>query len=919
MTISIRSASHAPVRPGRRDASIVPSPTPQSRQAPKPQRAKPQRAKPQPPTLSEAAKAKLDGQVAGADDDIALGVSKNAAGLATLTAAQKARLVQELISGSTNDKEDLGIARILESCTSKAELDEVLRLAGGYKEVLGELDHGGAISKVKACRQLLTEQEQAEIDGALTEMEGATSREEVENIINRVGGTQLKYRITDPKQLDRLRALAEAHGIAGAAFDMAGAEVVRIRHLLNRAAGDSELATKLAESEAAMAVASPEHKAGMIRELQDEWTKDRHDMAIYKILSTCRTKAELDRTMSCAGGASVIQDVDLPDARNKLNALFGGWGRVDLASDRDYAEGYEDVLIDPASRARYGATRPPTAEDVAGVGGTLAGSGEGAHLLGHARAHVQSRAFDVGSNAEASTTLILENRKRELAGVPLLDVTSVTVEVDAITSAAASIKDPEDRKERVEEELAALAKERGISKQTLKSIVTQRMTQAYGEASSLLQGSVDSLEVELARVQVDKGEDSREARALEARIAALKASLHTPLTHVRRTSATLSTALEVPKSTAEVVVDVARVALEIGMGIASLVPGAGQAIAGAYAGIKAVAAGASGDFIGMFAGLGSALAGIGGALGSTVLNTAGHAVTAGVAAGKAFATGDLLGGLAGIGSVVGAAIGPVATKIVDSAKDGLEVAKGVIEGDIAGVVSGFLDLSGVGPDIGGALESATGFVEALGRGDISGAIGAAAGSVGGPVGGAIGKLVAGDVMGALGELAPMIEGPLDDLIGEDVLETFRELGSDVAGDVVGRLISGDVLGAVGALAPSIEGPFGEIIGGLVTGDVLAAVGRFADLFSGPLAGVAGLGRDALGALAAGLGGPSLDGPSLDAIGGVVVGLGELLGTMAGAPSLESVVGAANGLIEALTAADISEIVGHADALADAVA
>jgi hypothetical protein len=74
-------------------------------------------------------------------------LSHDKAAMALMSPAEKARAINVMIKGHTTDREDRAIVDILQSCKTREEFDEVVRLSGGGKKILEELDLGEAKQK----------------------------------------------------------------------------------------------------------------------------------------------------------------------------------------------------------------------------------------------------------------------------------------------------------------------------------------------------------------------------------------------------------------------------------------------------------------------------------------------------------------------------------------------------------------------------------------------------------------------------------------------------------------------------------------------------------------------------------------------------------------------------------------------------
>ena len=659
--------------------------------------------------------------------------------MANASPAQKARLLKKLISGHTNDKEDRAMASILESCTSKKEYDEVLRLAGGKKKVFGEPDDKSAKRRMSALDKKWGGKQKAALSQALLLLEQAKTPEEARKLADQLGGTSLKHQIKDPALIKRLNAVAKRHKMPALSHGLPPKAVANIRKQI--AGANDDAAVKLAESKHAMNIASPAEKAKLIRTMMSGWTKDREDMAIYKILSSCKSKKEFDEVMRLSGGKKVVAELDLKEAKNKLNQLCGAWGRTEWATNKKLAQKFNNVLADPKRRAELGATRPPTAGEVGMAGGSFKLDPKGDPMLAQAgkamnmaKQQIQKNAYNIGYDQQAQTELVLEQRRREVSGKPKLDWTSLTAQAEKITSdpdldkkvaafrkkynkgrflGIGKIDMKEAKKKYITKQTEALAKKNGVSKQTMKSLVTQRMGQIYGEAGGMLKAQnkqlLGPLKKKLAHLEKTRGKKDPEVVALRAQIKKIEDATGPYTEHVNAVGDIYKGMFEVPPSWVETFVKVFTIVADIAAAIVSLIPGVGQIIGACYFGVKAIVAAVQGDLLGMFTSVASAIPGVGAAIGGAVgqgVKIAGQIAQAAIGVGKGIASGDVLGVIGGLASAAGGVggVGGAVGKVANQVSKGLNVAAqagtfvdGAVRGDVGRMLGG---LSGVAGGVG---------------------------------------------------------------------------------------------------------------------------------------------------------------------------------------------------------------------------
>jgi hypothetical protein len=732
--------------------------------------------KPKEPVVTEAEKKAYDAAIARADDDASVRLSRDPKAMAAASPEQKAKLIRELMDGHTTDEEDCAIVKILESCTSKAEYDKVLAAAGGKNKVFKELDDDGAKGRFSSLEKKWNTQQKAAVDRVLILLEQCDDPEEAKRLAAELGGIQLKHQMQDKEQLRRLEALATRYNMPALGYGLPPEVVLQKREAIRKAVvdEDSDLATALAEDRDAMKVASPSEKSGLIRELQDGWTKDRQDVAVYKILSSSTSKAEFDEVMQSAGGREVLGDMDDDETRAKMNELFGSWGRVDLADDKVRAEKFRDVMADPQKQAALAATRPPTASEISQVGGNFKVDPADAadplmqhagQAMGAVRQNVQKKAFDVDWDPQAKTELVLEQRRREIDGKPRLDFTKLTVEADKITSdpdfnkkveefrkefnknGLVKLDEKEAREKYVTSQMDNLRKQYGLSEQTMKALVTQRMgqinTEGGVEMNAHRSAVLGPLMTQLSEIEKSKGPNSAEAVELRERIAKFDRVTGEYANHLSSVGEIQKKMFPVPASFMEGFVKAFSFIADIAAAVVSCIPGVGQALGAVYFGVKAIVAAAKGDVLGVFSSIASAIPGVGGAIGGaagSALKTAGRMAQTAIGVASGIAEGNVLGAL---GSAAG--LGSGVAPLLDFAQKGLKLADGISRGDIsaiAGAAGGILGPLSNNPAVQGIVnnpvvkgiaeqtQNALPFIEGLASGDVGRALGGLASGLG---------------------------------------------------------------------------------------------------------------------------------------------------------------------------------------------
>lgn len=706
----------------------------------------------QKPKLSESEQKAIDARVAGANDDGAAAIANDPETLKKLSPEQKGALIRKLMDGHTSDSEDRAIARIVQSCGSKKELDTVLQHGGGQNAVFDELDDDMAKNMF---RDTVIKWGKAESEGAakgVELLEKCETPEEAKELMKELGGENFKGQVKDPELLKRLEAVSKRFELPTLGYGLPAEKVKEKRDAMNRAAVEenSDLAVQLSDDKDAMKVATPLEKAKLIKELQRGWTKDSQDAAIKRILLSCKSKEEFDEVVNLVGGKSILDDMDDDESKTKINQLMGGWGRTDLADDPAVAKQYENVLADSKRKAELTSTRKPSSAERDTVGGELP-SGDANDPLSQAgnraarkvKSDMGDEMYDVNADPQASNELALVQRGREIDGKPKLDFTELTAEANRIANApdfeskvqeyakANDISDPKEAREKyMTQQMDHLRLKYGLSEQEMSGLVTKRMAHIYGKGAEQMSGYSEAivapLKQQLAEVERTYGPNSPQAMALRAQISKFEKSTGAFTQHLANVSETTRSLYPVPTSFWEDVVSALGPIADIAASICAVIPGVGPAITGAYYGVKAIVSAAKGDVLGVFSSVASAIPGVGAAIGGATgaaINTAGKAMQAGIGFGKSVADGNVLGAF---GSLAGVGSGPA----IDYARKGLALADGISRGDVTGIMNGatgILDpVIGRNPYVQQVTEytqKAAPFIDAIATGDASKAFG----------------------------------------------------------------------------------------------------------------------------------------------------------------------------------------------------
>ena len=100
-----------------------------------------------PPGKTAALQSAIQKAIDDGDNDAIVRLAENSDAMKAASPAQKARMIAILQDGWTKDSQDMAIARIITSCGSKAEFDQVVDMAGGPK-ILDDVDYAEAKSDI---------------------------------------------------------------------------------------------------------------------------------------------------------------------------------------------------------------------------------------------------------------------------------------------------------------------------------------------------------------------------------------------------------------------------------------------------------------------------------------------------------------------------------------------------------------------------------------------------------------------------------------------------------------------------------------------------------------------------------------------------------------------------------------------------
>lgn len=681
---------------------------------------------PQPPATQQELDA-LAATINAANDDAAVALANNPRAMQIATPQQKAALIKKLMGGHTNGAEEAAIKTILLSCRSFDEMQQVVGMSGGIQEIAAELE-GSDLNAVIAHANQLSQRQETAATKAVDLLEQARSPQEFALLYETLGGDELKQKLPKPTSaelLGRLDALGRKFGVSGVGFGMPPEKVNALQAQIQAAIdrGDCDAIVKLSENSDAMRVASPGQKARMIRALQEGWTKDSQDMAIARLLTSCAGKAEFDQVVDMAGGPAILADIDYAEAKLDINKLMGGFDRLDCADERAVAQAYQGVLL-PPQVDELTRTRTPSDAERQGVLGAGPGAedpsnpalADASQRTDALRERIGDAVYDLAADPLARNKLALTNRDRQLSGQPPLDYTALVTQAYQVANDPAFLaeavrlekeKGPLDdqdrqalREELLAKRLGSVAKDYGLSEQSMKTLVTAKMGRVLQEGArevAAIGGDViQALRQRLTDAERTEGPDSAEARRLRQTIEAAGRDFGQWSERLQVTGATAASLFKVPPSFAEDFLSALSVIGDVLATVVNVIPGVGQAISGAYFGVKAIVGLATGDILGAFKSVLSAVPGFSAAFGAAgaAINTGAKLAQAGIAAGEGIASGNPLAFVGALGSAAGNlgidlakldVTGGLATNLVQHGTRVGGMIDGVARGDVGAV------------------------------------------------------------------------------------------------------------------------------------------------------------------------------------------------------------------------------------------
>lgn len=486
-------------------------------------------------------------------------------------------------------------------------------------------------------------------------------------------------------------------------------------------AGDKKI-REYAKSPEAMAMASPEMKAHMIKKLIKGYTNSKDDRAMLDILESCKTKEEFDQVMKLAGGKKVADEIDHGPTKQRLNKLCYMWGRPEWAQVRSgpfgggnelkECETVRNALIDPKKGAELaGLDEATIARYTAPIDPNTLSKDPGERARQIAEHQRQVNAFNIHLENKAYKELIMENGGRLARGEPPLDWAKVNAEVYEVMEADYTTIQPTQYgrfpispEKQKEAKLEEIRKKYGLSKDSMRELYTQRHSYVYRRSAAELEQAAKTAlkqyDLNISKLIGQHGEGSDEVKEARVKREQFREDVKVEQEKLEKTAEFAAKLYPVPSSFFEKLVNaIASIGkfllkvLDFLGPLVNLIPGVGQALYMAHRAYKAILAFASGNWqamlgaaAGLAGGIGNA---VGGALGrgletaSTVAQTTSGLATA-IATGDPMAilgaAGGVAGGLGGVGGSFGSTMQD-AQKLLNTGATAASAIQGAAEGD----------------------------------------------------------------------------------------------------------------------------------------------------------------------------------------------------------------------------------------------
>lgn len=693
----------------------------------------------------------------------------------------------------------------------QAKLDEAKKLAQEMKQPPAPPTGGGFAGILNFATDNLKQKKPLQ-EKAVALLEQARNPEEAKQIADALGGPDFKNQLVDNQLKDHLRATAQKNNMPAMGNTVPAEQLSKYAEQIEKADGDKT--TELAKDTELLKNATPEQKIKMVNELGKGFDghDDKKSIAIDRILSSCKTKAEFDKVLDGAGGKEMLKQLNGDEAKQRVNELCGMWNREDAATMPDVAKKFSGLMTDPAKQAGYSATRPPNPNEAQGVGGNMKSTPPDPafdQAADNVKQNIADKAFDVDWDQGSKVELIREQRRRELSGSPKLDYTSVTVQAEKITGAsddeirAYKKKKPDekisadDRKDYIKDKMEDLRKQSGLSEQSINDLVTRKMGNIYGQAAGEMgaygQQAIGALQKQLDQVVRTKGSNSPEAQQIRSRIENLSKNFEKSGNQLAQTSQSYHDLFPMPPSFRDSLGKVFSVIGDIASSVLKFVPGWGQAFSEIYTAAKAIG---QGDLVGGIAGFGGMVAGPG-------YKEALHFV-------QRSSKGDVLDAVGGLSTEMGGRIGEEAIKM------GKNIARedwGAVAGQLSQGAAMLAGAGGVAGEVASiaktgieAGRAAASIADGISKGDGLEVLGGIAGGFG----------VAGGVGGTAGDVANEISKDL---------KLVKSVGVTIDGAIkgnIGNVLNGlsDTLGGISGLAGP-KSPLGGALGYAQNGIAIA--------------------------------------------------------------------------------------------------
>ena len=292
--------------------------------------------------------------------------------------------------------------------------------------------------------------------------------------------------------------------------DLPPFEVKHYRSQINLVLGNSRAIHRLVKNPKAMALATPDEKADMLRTLHQGWSAPASDFSSLDIALSCSSKQEFDYVMEQAGDLQICKELRDIDAMERFNILMGMWGRPEWGS--------EQHVVSLAANALSQQAPPPITRNTAKVGQSSDPSAErylaleerGTNIYWEPNTFKELICTNAIRQAEGHYPLDWQQANNNILGI--LEDKSLSTERPAPAHIFPSPK---------ESAIEAIRRDLGLSKVDMRRLFIQRLICIYSDMAKEF-ANVRKMDANTPRLRMmgqlggQKGRGNKEDRALTA-------------------------------------------------------------------------------------------------------------------------------------------------------------------------------------------------------------------------------------------------------------------------------------------------------------------------------------------------------------------------------------------------------------------